>query len=188
MTRILPPTGMPVSEAPLRETSQKGFESCIPHLRAFARSLCDDGEKADALVVEAFQRALTELPALQSPADTKIWLFSILRALHARDRKAESATAKSAVSPAKSVFRRALSQIDDRQREALVLVVAAGLSHEEASRVCECRVEAVRNRLLLARRSIKRIMRQHSADYPHTETRHAAEDCDRPRDLEPIGS
>ena len=178
MIRILPPTGTPVSAAH-GAAHQKGFESCIPHLRAFARSLCDDGARADALVVEAFQRALTDMPTLQSPADTKIWLFSILRALHARDRKAASAPAKS---EAKSVFRRALSQIDDRQREALVLVVAAGLSHEEASRVCECRVEAVRNRLQLARRSIKRIMRQHSADYPHTEIPGPGDDGEHPRD------
>ncbi len=48
--------------------------------------------------------------------------------------------------------------LPDEQREALVLVGAAGCSYEEASEMCDCPVGTVKSRVSRARRHIGRII------------------------------
>jgi DNA-directed RNA polymerase specialized sigma24 family protein len=51
-------------------------------------------------------------------------------------------------------FQRAFWQLPDRQREALVLEVAGGLSRDEVSAVCGCSTAAVTALVALARRQL----------------------------------
>ncbi|MGE3302117.1 MAG: sigma factor-like helix-turn-helix DNA-binding protein, partial [Hyphomonadaceae bacterium] len=47
--------------------------------------------------------------------------------------------------------RRALSVLDEDQREALVLVAVAGFSYDEAAEICGCRIGTIKSRLSRAR-------------------------------------
>ena len=46
------------------------------------------------------------------------------------------------------IFRR----LRDEQREALIQVVASGLSYEQAAEICDCQIDTIRSRVLEARR------------------------------------
>ena len=51
-------------------------------------------------------------------------------------------------------FQEALSELPDDQREALVLVGAAGFSYEEAAEISDCAVGTIKSRVNRARRRI----------------------------------
>jgi RNA polymerase sigma-70 factor (ECF subfamily) len=138
----------------------------IPPLRAFARSLCGDASRADDLVQEALLKAWNHRDQYQPGTNLRAWLFTILRNQfysEIRHRKFEVAdpdglaTAKLAVKPAHDVnlhlrdLQRALDELPDDQREALLLVTASGLSYEEAAEVCECAVGTIKSRISRAR-------------------------------------
>ena len=61
-------------------------------------------------------------------------------------------------------FRKALSQLPDDQREALVLVGATGLSYEEAAEVCGCAVGTIKSRVSRARSRLAEVMQLDSAE------------------------
>ena len=52
---------------------------CLPHLRAFARSLAGDRDRADDLVQSAIQRALGAAAQFTPGTNFKGWIFTILR-------------------------------------------------------------------------------------------------------------
>ncbi len=58
---------------------------CVPHLRAFARSLCGNRDKADDLVQEAIARALAAERSYTPGTNFKAWIFTILRNLYFND-------------------------------------------------------------------------------------------------------
>src|SRR5262245_44165903 len=55
---------------------------CIPHLRAFARSLTRNREQADDLVHDAAVRALAAENQFSPGTNFKAWIFTILRNLY----------------------------------------------------------------------------------------------------------
>jgi RNA polymerase sigma-70 factor (ECF subfamily) len=55
---------------------------CIPHLRAFARSLTRNREQADDLVHDAAVRALSAESQFCPGTNFKAWIFTILRNLY----------------------------------------------------------------------------------------------------------
>ena len=57
-------------------------------------------------------------------------------------------------------FRAALANLPDDQREALVLVGAAGFTYEEAAAICGCAVGTIKSRTFRARRDLARLLRQ----------------------------
>ena len=140
--------------------------SLLPELRAFARFLARDRTAADDLVQDAVVRALAALHQFQPGTSLKAWLFAIVRNAfyeHQRRRKREAAALAAsfdeteAASPAQD----ARSAITDLQqliwtlppllREALILVGAQELSHEEAALVCNVPVGTMKARLSRAR-------------------------------------
>ena len=120
----------------------------IPNLRAFAVSLCGDVERADDLVQETLLKAWDHLESFQEGTNLRAWLFTILRNTYfseCRRRRREvedrdgNKAAELAVHPGQhghldmQDFRRALNLLPPDQREALILVGAAGFSYEEAA-------------------------------------------------------
>ena len=73
-------------------------------------------------------------------------------------------TARLSVPPAQdgvldlSDFRRALAELPDDQREALLLVGASGFSYEEAAGICGCAVGTVKSRVSRARSRLQEIL------------------------------
>ena len=135
-------------------------------LRAFGVSLCGDKERADDLVQETLFKAWNHLDSFKEGTNLKAWLFTILRNTYfserrKRRREVEDAdgtyAARLAAQPAQhghmdmQDFRAALVRLPDDQREALILVGAAGFSYEEAAEICDCAVGTIKSRVNRAR-------------------------------------
>jgi RNA polymerase sigma-70 factor (ECF subfamily) len=149
--------------------------ACIPHLRAFARFLTGNRERADDLVQDAVVRALTAAHQFQPGTNLKAWIFTILRNLYyneirknrvklqsiddmAIDEPAMPATQEASLEFGD--FRRAFWQLGEDQREVLILVGASGLSYEEAAKVCNCPTGTIKSRVSRARRELMKMLQE----------------------------
>ena len=65
------------------ENTLDRLEQEIPALRRFARALVGHQERADDLVQDTLERALTRLDSYTPGTNMRAWLFTILR----KDRK-----------------------------------------------------------------------------------------------------
>lgn len=147
--------------------------ACLPHLRAFARSLTGDRDRADDLVQDAVLRALGAAQQFTPGTNFKAWIFTILRNLYFNEfrrnpslfRPLEAADMEMhATSPAQQAglefddFRRAFAKLPAEQREALVLVGADGFKYEEAAAICGCAVGTIKSRVSRARRDLQAML------------------------------
>src|ERR671923_213092 len=145
----------------------------IPHLRAFARSLTRNRDRADDLVHDAAVRALAAAHQFCPGTNFKAWIFTILRNLYynegRRDRSKnvpfEEATVAEHSIPATqevalefSDFKRAFWRLGEDHREVLILVGASGLSYEEAAEVCNCAVGTIKSRISRARHELAHLL------------------------------
>ena len=62
-----------------QKTFERELVALIPHLRAFARSLCGDATAADDLAQEAVAKAWASRTSFQLGTNMKAWTFMILR-------------------------------------------------------------------------------------------------------------
>ena len=151
----------------------------IPNLRAFAVSLCGDMERADDLVQETLLKAWNHLDSFQEGTNLRAWLFTILRNTYfsecrRRRREVEDRDGSKAndlsVHPEQpghldmQDFRKALEVLPPDQREALVLVGAAGFSYEEAAEISGCAVGTIKSRVNRARSKLTELL---SVGTPH---------------------
>lgn len=142
------------------------LESEIRPLRAFARTLARDASQADDLVQETLMKAWANRDKFAEGTNLRAWLFTILRntfySAFRKTRREISDTdgehaQKLATRPAQDHamamqdFETALAQLPDDQREAVVLVGAAGLSYDEAAEVLSVATGTVKSRVSRAR-------------------------------------
>jgi RNA polymerase sigma-70 factor (ECF subfamily) len=135
-------------------------------LRAFAVSLCGDKDRADDLVQETLFKAWNHLDSFREGTNLKAWLFTILRNTYFSERRkrkrevedADGSYAANLATPPEQPghmdmqdFLSALSRLPDDQREALVLIGAAGFSYEEAAEISNCAVGTIKSRVNRAR-------------------------------------
>ena len=121
------------------------FRTCIPHLRAYARSLVHNADGADDLVQDTLLRAWASRAQFAEGTNFRAWMFTILRNQHYNDvRKArvrlqsldDPSIDEPAAPPSQEArlefgdFRRAFWQLAENQREVLILIGASGLSYE----------------------------------------------------------
>ena len=152
---------------------RNGLVTAIPHLRAFAMSLCGRSALADDLVQETLTKAWAKADSYQDGTNLMAWLFTILRNefySHLRKRKrevedvdgAEAAQLVAAPGQMASLelgdFRAALARLPEDQREAIILVGASGFSYEEAADIMGCAVGTVKSRLSRARSKLTELM------------------------------
>ena len=164
---------------PLKEAMLK----LIPNLRAFGVSLCGDVERADDLVQETLLKAWNHLDSFQEGTNLRAWLFTILRNTYfseRRKRRREVEDADGSYAATLSThpeqhghmemqdFRAALTRLPDDQREALILVGAAGFSYEEAAEISGCAVGTIKSRVNRARNRLSEMlgMDETGADEP----------------------
>lgn len=161
------------SETPMTENTLARLEQEIPALRRFARALVGHPERADDLVQDTLERALTRLDSYTPGTNMRAWLFTILRNAHINElRRARTTTAPDetleALSPpvpagqehglAMRDLHRALAQLTPEMREVLLLIGLEGMSYEEAADVLGAKVGTVKSRLCRGREALRRLM------------------------------
>jgi len=152
------------------EAFKKELVTLIPHLRAFARTLCGDATAADDLAQDAMLKAWDARASYQMGTNMKAWTFMILRNQFYSekrrswrqtqlDQEAAERTLMAIDDPSAPIaldeLRMALRTLPDEQREALVLVGAGGFAYEEAAEICGCAVGTVKSRVSRARRALQ---------------------------------
>lgn len=147
----------------------------IPHLRAFGRSLSGSRDLADDLVQETLLKAWAARARFQAGTNMRAWTFIILRNLFlSQMRRArfkgewdDFTAAKLLAAPAGqdrqvelSDLQRALLQLPQAQREALILVGAGGFAYEEAAAICNCAVGTIKSRVARGRTALETILNE----------------------------
>ena len=145
----------------------------LPNLRAFAVSLCGNADRADDLVQDAILKAWGAQDRFEIGTNIKAWIFTILRnefysQARKKGREVQDSdgvfTEKLAVHPGQygsldlQDFSKALKQLPEDQREALLLVGASGFAYEEVAAICECRVGTIKSRVSRARARLQEIL------------------------------
>jgi len=141
------------------------IEATIPALRRYARALTRDSETADDIVQDTLVRALRS-EHLFHGGDVRAWLYTILTNLN-RNRL-RSLSRRPTLTPIKDGdaammgpeaggrdIARALDELAEEQRAALLLVVLEGLSYREVAEVQSVPIGTVMSRLARARMQIK---------------------------------
>ncbi len=152
------------------DTFKQELIAAIPHLRAFARSLCNDPTQSDDLAQEALAKAWKARDSFEPGTSIKAWTFIILRnQFYSEKRRSWRTTPLDAEMAENTLLanddptapmdllelRTALAKLPDDQREALILVGAGGMAYEEAAQVCECAVGTIKSRVSRARRALE---------------------------------
>ncbi len=145
----------------------------IPHLRAFARNLCRSADMAEDLAQDALVKAWRSQKHFETGTNLKAWLFTILRNEFYSQRRRnwrqmhwDEAKAERIASPADpqlwalqlSDATRGLRELPDGQREALLLVAAAGFSYEEAGKICGTATGTMKSRVARGRQALADIL------------------------------
>jgi len=181
-----------LNRVPLEDSAFKiELTGLIPHLRAFARSLCGNPTLADDLAQEAMLKAWKSRQSYEPGTNMKAWAFTILRNLYYSEKRRSwrgqhldpeiaEATLVANDNPSAHIdllaLRNALNHLPDDQREALILVGAGGLSYEEAAEICACAVGTVKSRVSRARKAVAAILEQNAAGFS-SDTAMSAQDA-----------
>jgi len=176
----------------MEKTRTESFDAAVlavvPSLRAYAISLCGNGDKADDLVQETLLRAFANRDSFQLGTNMNAWLFTIQRnhfksAYRKRRREVEDSegryaeTLKSQPEQHGQIefkeFQEALGQLPADQREALILVGASGFTYTEVAMICDCPEGTVKSRINRARTRLAELLGIDSAEEfgPDAETR-----------------
>jgi RNA polymerase sigma-70 factor (ECF subfamily) len=168
-------SGKPDSKSP---AFREGLVAEMPHLRAFAISLCGNIHLADDLLQETLLKAWSNSDGFTAGTNLRAWLFTILRntfysAYRRRGREVQDTDGVHAgrfATPAPqhsaldlADFRTALNKLPDEQREVLIMVGASGFSYEEAAAVCGVQIGTVKSRVSRARARLTELLGLSSA-------------------------
>ncbi len=166
-----------VKEEPREALSDSDFKrelaAVIPHLRAFGRSLSGSRDLADDLVQETLLKAWAARNRFQAGTNMRAWTFIILRNHYLSQMRRsrfrgewDDVTAdRLLAAPASqdkhvelSDMQRALLQLPQPQREALILVGAGGFAYEEAAEICGVAVGTIKSRVARGRAALEQIL------------------------------
>lgn len=145
----------------------------VPTLRAFAKSLCGNPDRADDLVQDTLMRAWSAQDSFAAGTNIRAWLFTILRNSYYGDLRRrryevedpDGAIAQQVAAPGGqesavefSELEVALARMPANLREVLILVGASGLSYEEAAAITGVAVGTIKSRVNRARERLTRMM------------------------------
>ncbi|MDE2597681.1 MAG: sigma-70 family RNA polymerase sigma factor [Sphingomonadales bacterium] len=155
----------------------------IPHLRAFARSLCGCRERADDLAQETLLKAWAARDRFVAGTSFKAWTFTILRNHYYSESRrnrfhgdydqdhAERTLCTPAAQEDSSDLTdvlRAMAMLPATHREALILAAAGDMPYEEIADICGIAVGTVKSRICRARSMLETILDSGQlADFRH---------------------
>lgn len=171
-------------DAATHQALRQALVTLLPDLRGYARFLALDRGEADDLVQEALARALAALDGFTPDPDKpdaalKAWCFTILRNTFYAGRRrgriergvlqlvsgeAEARSGGQEAHADLSTLARAMAQLPDEQREALVLVGAQGLDYATAAQVCGTAVGTLKARVSRARARLATLLDPRAQD------------------------
>lgn len=162
----------------------------IPHLRAYGRNLCGNPDTADDLVQETMLKAWASRDRFEQGTSIKAWTFVILRNIflsQMRRNKFHGEYDEAAVERTMASYgsqddslnvgdvQRALMQLSEEQREAIILVGAGGMAYEEAAKICGCALGTMKSRVSRARAALEAILASGQLDQSRAEAMPASE-------------
>lgn len=148
----------------------------LPRLRRFARGLAGTRDAGDDLLQQACEKALARLDQFEEGTRLDRWMFQIVKTTHI-DRMRQSNRRRSADFSDEALsripfdarieqqtaarqelgrVREAVGDLPEEQREVLMLVVADGMSYQEASETLGVPQGTIMSRLARARRKLAR--------------------------------
>ncbi len=149
-----------------------GLSMLMPRLRRFAYGLSHHAADADDLTQATVERALTARVQWQPGTRLDAWVFRIMRNLwidtarsrrrHERWLAPEEAGVNISVNGAPAIeaaielryLLRALSQLPDEQREAVVLVSVDGMAYRDAAALLGIPIGTLTSRLIRGRQAL----------------------------------
>jgi RNA polymerase sigma-70 factor (ECF subfamily) len=152
---------------------QQDLVALVPHLRAFSRVLCGGQAIAEDMAQDALAKAWRSHDCFEPGTNLKAWLFTILRhEFYSYTRRAwresqwDTALGDRIPAPQDeqdwtvnlSDAARALDELPEGQRDALILVAAGGFSYEKAAEICGAPVGTVKSRVARARNALSKIL------------------------------
>jgi len=174
MSRTDPAPPSPQDENSLSDSEFKVLlAGVIPHLRAYGRSLSGNPDLADDLTQDTMVKAWASRDRFEKGTSIKAWTFVILRNTFLSQMRRnkfhgeydEGAVERTLSTPARQEeasamtdLQRALMELPQDQREALILVGAGGMSYEEAAQICDCALGTMKSRVSRARAALEDIM------------------------------
>jgi RNA polymerase sigma-70 factor, ECF subfamily len=150
----------------------KAMLAAMPRLRAFAISLCRNGDYADDLVQDTLLRACANIMSFTPGTNMLAWLCTIMknhffsecrrrrRPLEAIEDHVDSVASKPAqVAHAEyNELCAALEKLEPKQREVLIMIGASGLSYDEAAKICGCPTGTIKSRVNRARAELAQLL------------------------------
>ncbi|MET0373876.1 MAG: sigma-70 family RNA polymerase sigma factor [Rhizorhabdus sp.] len=151
----------------------KEVVSLIPPLRGYALSLTGSPADADDLLQDSLVRVCRFRDQFVPGTNLKAWLYTIVRNAFYTDVVRRRGTvqdvegrhaAQLAAQPNQEWRLRyaelleALDELPPTSREALILVVATGLTYEEAAEVCQCAVGTIKSRINRGRERLAELL------------------------------
>lgn len=134
--------------------------------RLLLRACLGDAARADDLAQEAFVRAWRALPGFRGEARFRTWLTRLAWSALATERRGPAteaydesrADAASDFAPGSDWrldLNRAMQQLSERERDALLMCFAADLSHAEAAEVLGWPLGTLKTQVLRARAKLR---------------------------------
>ena len=142
----------------------------VPALRRYARALTGNRERADDLIQDTLARALSRIHLWRPAASIRPWLFTIMHNLFLNERRRAARTTQLNTEPAEPAadradsrallddVDRALTQLPDEQRAAVLLVGVEEMSYDEAARVLGIPIGTLMSRLSRGREQLRRLL------------------------------
>lgn len=149
------------------------IETQIPRLRRYAWALLGDHARADDLVQDTLERALSRLHLWRRGSDLRAWLFSIMHSIYVNEIRRsrrwarviidgvepDSAPAAHHDEPmALHDMLSALARLPDEFRTVVLLVGLEEMSYYEAAKVLGIPVGTVMSRLARGRERLRALM------------------------------
>lgn len=153
----------------MKDLFQEEMISLIPRMRRFARSLTGDADRADDLVQDAIEKALTRRDQWADGTRLDSWMFRILRNrwidvlrkvktrgeevsdIEAEDLAGADGRQDFEAAQQRREVLRALNALSRQHRETVALVLIEGLSYREAAEMMGVTEGTIASRLSRAK-------------------------------------